>query len=122
MKINKQVIFKSRIYHNCLQILKIADSFKYNLVSDVLLKQLVRSSTSVMANYIEGLSAVSSKDRINFFGYCLKSANESKVWIQFLKDTDRIDIAVADNLIKEFDEFAKIFAATLITMKSKLKK
>jgi four helix bundle protein len=39
-------------------------------------KQLVRSSGSVAANYIEANSASSKKDFINFFTHSLKSANE----------------------------------------------
>ncbi len=111
--------FKKRIYSIVLQIIKIADNKKFNFVSEVLLKQLIRSSTSILANFIEGKSASSKKDFINYLHHSLKSTNESKVWVSLLTDSDRISKEESNSIQKELGEFSKIFASSLITLKSK---
>jgi len=111
--------FKKRIYYVVLTIIKLADEKKYNFVSEVLLKQLIRSSTSILANFVEGKSASSKKDFINYLHHSLKSTNESKVWISLLKDSDRISTEESNFIQKELKEFSKIFASSLITLKKK---
>ena len=81
--------FKRRLYSWVLRLIKFIDKLPRDSVSDVMGKQLLRSSTSVLANYIEANSASSKKDFINFFTHSLKSANESKVWLTLLRDTDK---------------------------------
>ncbi|MDD3888139.1 MAG: four helix bundle protein, partial [Patescibacteria group bacterium] len=58
-------------------------------VNDIISKQLLRSGTSILANYVEANSASSKKDFINFFTHSLKSANESKVWLTLLRDLNK---------------------------------
>ena len=87
--------------------------------SQVLIKQLTRSGTSVSANVIEAQSASSKKDYINFYTHALKSANESKLWISLIRDTGKIDKEEADKLLRETIEIAKILGASIITMKGK---
>ena len=79
--------FKKRLYIWVLRLIKLVGKLPKNVVNEVLEKQLLRSSTSVLANYIEANSASSKKDFINFFTYSLKSANESKVWLTLIRDT-----------------------------------
>ena len=68
-----------------------SDNANFKNVNEVMGKQLLRSGTSILANYVEANSASSRKDFINFFTYSLKSANESKVWLSLLKDLDKGD-------------------------------
>jgi four helix bundle protein len=82
-------------------------------------KQLLRSGTSILANYIEANSASSRKDFINFFTYSLKSANESKVWICLLRDSDKGDKKEMEWLLKELIEISNIIASSIITLKGK---
>ena len=82
-------------------------------------KQLLRSGTSVLANYIEANSASSKKDFINFFTHALKSANESKVWLTLLRDTDKGDRTELEWLLKELIEIANVLASSILTLKGK---
>ena len=81
--------FKKRLYNWVLRLIKFIDKLPKDSVCNVLGKQLLRSGTSILANYIEANSASSKKDFINFFTHSLKSANESKVWLVLLKDTNK---------------------------------
>lgn len=82
-------------------------------------KQLLRSGTSIIANYIEANSASSKKDFINFFTHALKSSNESKVWLALLRDTDKGDKAEIKWLIAELLEISNILASSILKLKGK---
>ena len=59
------------------------------------------------------------KEFLVFIQYCLKSSNESKVWIAVLRDSGRITREKAEWFLKELDEYSSIFAASILTLKGK---
>ncbi len=75
-------------------------------------KQLVRSSGSVGANYIEANEALSKKDFLMRIKICRKEAKESKYWLRLI-DTDSNSPAVAKKveLEQEAGELTNIFGA-----------
>jgi len=111
--------FKNRLYSWVLRLIKFIDKLPKDSVSNVLGKQLLRSGTSILANYIEANSASSKKDFINFFTHSLKSANESKIWLALLRDTDKGDKNELERLLKESIETANILASSILTLKGK---
>ena len=112
--------FKSRLYKWVLNLIKILDTlYKKDFVSETMGKQLLRSGTSILANYIEANSASSKRDFINFFTHSLKSANESKVWITLLKDSGKISVEDFNLLINELNQIANMLASSIMTMKGK---
>ncbi|MCA9372259.1 four helix bundle protein [Candidatus Woesebacteria bacterium] len=112
---------KKRLYGFVLKLIKTLENTKYNQTTKVINNQLLRSSTSILANYVEGQSSYSRKEFTNFLSICLKSTNESKVWIALLKDTNYIEIKDAQDFLKELDEFSKIFASSILTLKQNKK-
>jgi four helix bundle protein len=113
--------FKKRLYNFVLRLVKFIDKLPKNSVTDVMGKRLLRSGTSILANYIEANSASSKRDFINFFTHSLKSANESKVWICLLKDTEKGEKQELEYLLRELTEISNIIAASIITLKGKNK-
>lgn len=111
--------FKKRLYAWVLRLIKFIDKLPKDSVCNVLGKQLLRSGTSILANCIEANSASSKKDFINFFTHSLKSANESKVWLVLLRDTNKGDKEEIKWLLKELIEIANILASSIITLKGK---
>jgi len=111
--------FKKRLYDWVLRLIKFIDKLPKDSVCSVMGKQLLRSGTSILANYIEANSASSKKDFINFFTYSLKSANESKVWLSLLKDTNKGEQNELKWLLGELIEIANILASSIITLKGK---
>lgn len=114
-----KIEFKKRLYSWALSLIKFIDTLSKNMVSDVMGKQLLRSGTSILANYIEANSASSKKDFINFFTHSLKSGNESKVWLTLLRDTGKGDKIELERLLKELVEICNIIASSILTMKGK---
>ena len=99
-------------------VIEFAKTLRFDLVTRPLITQLVRSATSVGANYMEANQASSKKDFINFFSYSLKSANETCFWLDILLDSGKCDKNAGLKLLKEAKELANILAASIITMKS----
>ena len=65
-------------------------------------KQLVRSSGSVGANYIEANEALSKKDFIMRIKICRKEAKESRYWLKLVDIQDNAAMEIEqENLIKE---------------------
>ena len=111
--------FKKRLYNWVLRLIKFIDKLPKDSVCNVLGKQLLRSGTSILANYIEANSASSRKDFINFFTHSLKSANESKVWLVLLKDTNKGNKEESSWLLNELIELANVLASSILTLKEK---
>lgn len=86
---NFKVDFKKRLYKLTLDLIKFIETLGNDLVSKRIGDQLLRSGTSVIANYIEGLAGCSKKDFDNLMNISLKSSNESKLWLSLLKDSQR---------------------------------
>jgi len=89
-------------------------SIPQNTVSIEDKKQLIRSSGSVAANYIEANESLSSKDFINRIKICKKEAKESHLWLRLMSEGE---IESTNNglkyLIQESIELVKIFAAII---------
>lgn len=111
--------FKQRLYRFVLQLIACIDQLPDDTVSRRIGDQLLRSGTSILANYVEAQAASSKRDFVNFFTHSLKSANESKLWVALLRDTKRVKAADAEHLLKELDELSNIFAASILTAKGK---
>ena len=62
-----KIEFKKRLYSWVLKLIKFLDQLPKGNVSEVMGKQLLRSGTSILANYVEANSASSKRDFINFF-------------------------------------------------------
>mgnify|MGYP001561692605 CR=1 FL=1 len=104
--------FKKRLYKWTLNVIKFIDILPKDSVSEIMGKQLIRSGTSVLANYIEANSASSRKDFTNFFTHSLKSANESKVWLTLLKDTGKGSGKELSFLLGEVIEISNVIASS----------
>ena len=111
--------FKKRLYSFVLDLIKFIDGLSKDSVCKVIGNQLLRSGTSILANFIEGQSASSKKDFINFLNYSLKSVNESKVWLALLRDSKKANKEKAENLLSELKEISNILASIILKLKGK---
>jgi len=111
--------FKRQLYGFTLKLIEFLDTLPKDNVSLRLGDQLLRSGTSIIANYVEGQAASSRKDFTNFFNIALKSANESKLWLALLRDSKRAKPQDTEWFLNELDEISKIFASSILTLKGK---
>ena len=78
--------------------------------------QLLRSSGSVAANYIEAQEAVSGEDFIHRVRICRKEVRESALWMRPLNDTNNLsrpEVAEMDRLLTETAELTRIFTSII---------
>ena len=81
-------------------------------------KQLVRSSGSVGANYIEANEKLGEKDLSFRLKIARKEAKESKYWLRLLQELNPELKEKSENLIFEIEELRKILSAIITkTMK-----
>src|SRR3990167_2425249 len=104
--------FKRRLYKFVIELIQTLDKLPKDSTTRIFKDQLIRSATSILANYIEAQAASSRKDFTNFIHHSLKSANESKVWISIIKDTKRASEKEADYFLKEVTEIANILGSS----------
>lgn len=112
--------FKARIYAYIMRLIKFLNMLPRDPVLREIASQLMRSGTSIGANYFEAQGASSRKDYQNYFSISLKSANESKFWLNILHDSGLVPIHITDEsrwLMQETGELANIFASSILTMK-----
>jgi four helix bundle protein len=114
-----KIEFKRRLYHFVLEIVGLIDALQNDNVSRRLSDQLLRSSTSIIANFVEGQAGSSRKDFVKYMEISLKSANESKLWLSLLKDTNRASGERVDASLNELSEIANIFGSIVLTAKGK---
>jgi four helix bundle protein len=77
-------------------------------------KQLVRSSGSVGANYIEANEALSKKDFLMRLKICRKEAKESAYWLKLIQQSNHLGNSTEMiNLINEVEELKKIFSSII---------
>ena len=78
--------------------------------ADVLGKQLLRSATSIGANYREANRGVSRADFTNKIGTVQKEAAETQYWLELLMESD-IEKQKSVSLHKEASELLAIFTS-----------
>lgn len=111
-----------KAYLFSLNIIKFVDILnKKDFSVQIIVKQLLRSATSIGANIIEAQAASSKKDFINFLNHSLKSANECKFWLGLLRDSKKTSKNKVNPLMQKADELAKILGSSISTLKGKRK-
>ncbi len=82
-----------------------------------ILKQIIRSSGSVGANYIEANEALSKKDFAMRVKICRKEAKESRYWLRLIEVRTEDAERKRQSLINEATELMKIFGSIVEKVK-----
>jgi four helix bundle protein len=80
-------------------------------------KQILRSGTSVGANIEEALGAISKKEFIAKIQIAYKECRETRFWLHLLFDTEFIDKALFESMMKDCEELIKLTTSILKTSK-----
>ncbi len=85
-------------------------SIKQDEVNKPLIRQIVRSSTSIGASYMEADGGVSKKDFRNKIGTCKKESKETKHWLRMISKANPEKTEECRALWKEAHELVLIFS------------
>jgi len=110
---------KDRSKSFALEIIRLFASLPKSPEAGVLGKQLLRSGTSVGANYREAYRSRSNAEFIAKAGDCLKELEETAYWLELLNEGGIFSFAKLQPLMKECDELTAIFVAIIKKVKAK---
>jgi four helix bundle protein len=108
---------KERTKRFALAVIKLTETLPPGKTCDVLGRQLLRSSTSVGANYRAACRAKSPADFIFKMGIVEEEADESSFWIELLVEAGKLNGGKAASLLKECNELVAIVVASIRTAK-----
>ena len=100
-----------------LRVIRLYCSLPKNTQAQVLGKQVLRSGTSVGANFREAKRSRSKSEFIAKIGDCLKELDETAYWLELLVESGIISAAKMKGLYQECDELIAIL--TTISKKTK---
>jgi four helix bundle protein len=104
-----------------LSIIKIAQSLPNNRVGWTFTDQIIRSSTSVAANYRAVCRARSDKEFISKMGIVIEEADETLFWLEMIEESNIIsEPSEILKLKKEANELVSIFVASAKTVKKRV--
>ncbi len=104
-------------YKFAIRIVNLYNYLKENKKSYGLGDQIFRSGTSIGANIAEAQYAQSPADFISKMSIALKETNETKYWINLMRDTAYIKQTEADSLLKDCIILIKLLTSTIKTAK-----
>ena len=108
---------KARSKKMALDVIKLVEKLPKGQTADVMGRQLIRSATSVAANYRSACRSRSRSDFINKLGIVEEEADETLFWLEMLMDAKKANEIDVAPLMKEARELTAIFSASRITAK-----
>lgn len=111
---------KNRTKKFAINTFKLMETLPPKKATDVILYQVLKSSSSVAANYRAVCRGKSNADFLNKLKVVDEEADETLFWLEFIRDLDlNCDLDQLNKLIKEANELVSIFSAAIKTLKSK---
>lgn len=112
---NRKVDLADGIKLYARRIIRLVSALPKSVVPQVLGKQVLRSGTSVGANYREASRARSKAEFIAKMGDCLKELGESEYWLDLLSEENVVAPAKLAPLLEETRELIAIFVTSIKT-------
>ena len=111
--------FQKKTKSFAIRVIRLVRSLPKDCAEDVIGKQLLRSGTSVGANYRAACRARSSKEFRSKLGIVEEEADESAYWIELLIDTELVRRDLVEDLLKEANEIAAMVVSSITTSRQR---
>jgi four helix bundle protein len=111
---------KTRTFEFAVAVGRLANALPYNIINRAYLNQIIRSSSSVGANYRAAQRAKSGNDFVNKLKIVEEEADESVYFLELLLafNPDHTDSIML--LISEGTEIVRIIVASILTVRERL--
>jgi four helix bundle protein len=119
MKAMNSAELKARTQNFAVDIVGFVERLERNTAADVLGRQLIRSATSVAANYRSACRARSKAEFVSKIGVVEEEADETLFWLEMLVGCKKSGFDEVKPMMEEADQLLRIFAASHITAKQK---
>ncbi|KPL11660.1 four helix bundle protein [candidate division BRC1 bacterium SM23_51] len=111
---NKHEVLR-RTKQFALRVVQLVESLPRGRTTEVLGRQLLRSGTSVGANYRAACRAKSQADFVAKMGIVEEEADEALYWMELLVEAGIVKAQKLESLMKETDEILSITVASIKT-------
>ncbi len=115
MNENELKLRTKQFAHRCV---KLACSLPSTPIGKHIEKQLIRSSTSVAANYRAACVSQSAKSFIAKLSIVIEEVDETSFWLEFIIDEQLMKTESINPLLKEANELTAIFVASRKTLQN----
>jgi four helix bundle protein len=114
-----QDVLKKRTKQFALRVIHLTESLPAGKTADVIGRQLLRSGTSVAANYRAACRAKSPADFIAKMGIVEEETDESIYWMELLVEAGIVKESLLQPLMQEANELLAITVASINTAKKR---
>ena len=111
--------FKKRTKQLALRVIRLVNALPKTPTSQTIGKQILRSATSVGANYRAACRAKSSADFINKLKIVEEEADETLYWLELLVEAGIMPESKLSDLMTETDEIIAMIVASIKTLRDK---
>ena len=112
-------MFKERTKQLAVAIIKKADALPRSLATDIISRQLVRSGSSIGANYRAACRAKSTADMVNKMKIVEEESDETEYWLELLVEAGHVSEEQIKTIYKETDEILAMTVASIKTFRNR---
>jgi four helix bundle protein len=112
-------IFKARTKKLAVAIIKQVDKLPRSLATDVIGRQVLRSGTSIGANYRAACRAKSTPDMINKMKIVEEEGDETQYWLEILVEAGLVPKNQIVDIYKETNEILAMTVASIKTLRNR---
>lgn len=102
-----------------LRIIRLFSRLPKSAEAQIIGKQLLRSGTSVAANYRESCRARSKAEMVSKLGIVEQELDESVLWLESLGEAEIVRSDLLNDILDEANQLLKITVASIKTLKSR---
>ncbi len=110
-----------RLLDYAVRIIRLVEALPPNIIGKRIGDQLLRSGTSVGANYEEAQGAESHLDFVHKLQIALKELRESNYWLRLLSKSGVLPSERLKDIVDESNQLCKILSKAVATTKGKAK-
>ncbi len=111
--------FKDRTKQIAIRVIRLVESLPKDYSAQVIGKQLVRSATSVGANYRAACRGKSTADVIHKLSIVEEESDESLYWMELLIETGKMSEKQLSKLYKDMNEIVAMTVSSIKTLRSR---
>ena len=111
--------FKDRTKRLGLSVIRLVEKFPRSIAADAIGRQIVRSATSIGANYRATCRAKSSADMINKLKVVEEESDETGYWLELILEANLVPKELIAPIAKETEEILAMTVASLKTLRSR---
>ncbi len=110
-------VFKERTKKLALRIMSLVETLPHTRSADVIARQIVRSASSIGANYRAACRAKSAPDMITKLKIVEEETDETVYWLELLAEGKRVSQSEIMALIRETNEILAMTVASIKTLR-----